>query len=333
MKDKELIPVFVRIEDGKTTCICKQGRRKCDRADCERDMVERDAYRDVEKMHKNIIRRICLFRVYPRTERKDDMPNNEWPRRTDAGNEPKKHLPVQAVQCIVCALLVLTVYGLSRAGSQVYARLRQQMEPYTAQDLCSEGVWTAAKQLAQAAIPAAEDPPAETQTVAAIDARAPVQTVASGGEDIRVLDALEDSSFEPVYISREAVMPVQGKVTSGFGYRVHPVTGRRSFHTGIDLAAPQGTPISAAFDGEVLETGCSEGRGNYILLRHGETLQTMYCHLSRIDVREGDAVAAGGTIGLVGSTGMSTGPHLHFEVRVDGVRCDPVYVLKDLVYA
>ena len=261
------------------------------------------------------------------------MPTNERSVRTRAEDRPKKRLSVQAVQCVVCALLVLTVYGLSRSGAQVYARLRQQLESYTAQDLCSEGVWTAAKQLAQKASPVAEPQTEETQTVASIDARAPVQTVAAGGEDIRVLDALEDSSFDPVTVSKTAVMPVQGKVTSGFGYRVHPITGNRSFHTGVDLAAAQGTPISAAYDGEVQQTGYSEGRGNYILLRHGDNLQTMYCHLSRIDVREGDVVAAGGTIGLVGSTGMSTGPHLHFEVRVDGVRCDPVYVLKDLEYA
>jgi murein DD-endopeptidase MepM/ murein hydrolase activator NlpD len=69
------------------------------------------------------------------------------------------------------------------------------------------------------------------------------------------------------------------------------------------------------------------------LLAHGDDLQTMYCHLSEIQVETGDKIDAGGTIGLVGTTGMSTGPHLHFELRVDGVRCDPVYVLKDLEYA
>lgn len=262
------------------------------------------------------------------------MTNTQWPEPAKQENKPKKHLPLQAVQCIVSALLVLSVFGISRSGTAVYAHLREQIEPYTAQDLCSEGVWTAAREIAQKAASPLEEDAQPQQTVAEIDERATVQTVpSSGGEDIRVLDALEDSSFEPVHISVQAVMPVQGKVTSGFGYRIHPITGNRSFHTGIDLAAAEGTPIAAAYTGQVQQTGYTSGRGNYILLRHGENLQTMYCHLSRIDVQQGDAVRAGESIGLVGTTGMSTGPHLHFEVRVDGVRCDPVYVLKGLTYA
>ena len=183
-----------------------------------------------------------------------------------------------------------------------------------------------AQALAQNAAQATET---AVQTIAQIDERAPIETVSSsGGEDIRILDALEDANFEPVTVSQTAVTPVQGKVSSGFGVRIHPITGERSCHTGLDIAAPTGTPIAAAYSGTVLETGRTDGRGNYIRLQHSDTLQTMYCHLSQIDVQEGDAVEAGDTIGLVGSTGMSTGPHLHFEVWIDGVRCNPVYVLQ-----
>ena len=246
----------------------------------------------------------------------------------------KKALLVPAVQCAVCAALVLSVFALARSGSALYTTLRTQYASQMREDYCADGVWTAAKRAAHHVLePAAQTEPA-VEAVATIDERAEVETIQSaGGEDIRVLDALQDSSFEAVSVSQQAVTPVEGKVTSGFGYRIHPITGSRSFHTGIDLAAPEGTPIVAAYGGTVQETGCTSGRGNYILLSHGEGLQTLYCHLSEIQVQKGDAVAAGGTIGLVGSTGMSTGPHLHFELRVDGVRCNPVYVLKDLVYA
>ena len=238
-----------------------------------------------------------------------------------------------AVQCLVCALLVLAVYGLSRSDNTLYAYVRQQYASRMQEDYCADGVWTAAKRAAQHVLEPADET-SSAETVATIDERAAVETITSaGGEDIRVLDALQDSTFEAVSVSQEAVLPVQGKITSGFGYRIHPITGNRSFHTGVDLAAPEGTPIAAAYGGTVLETGCTSGRGNYILLSHGENLQTLYCHLSEIQVRTGDTVDAGGTIGLVGTTGMSTGPHLHFELRVDGVRCDPVYVLKDLSYA
>ena len=246
----------------------------------------------------------------------------------------KRTLLVPMVQCAVCAVLVLSVFALSRSGSAAYTTLRTQYASQMQEDYCADGVWTAAKRAAQHVLEPVQETVQETGTVAAIDERAEVETIQSaGGEDIRVLDALQDSTFEAVTVSQEAVMPVQGKVTSPFGYRIHPITGNRSFHTGIDLAAPQGTPIAAAYGGVVKDTGYTSGRGNYILLEHGENLQTLYCHLSEIDVQEGDTVDAGGTIGLVGTTGMSTGPHLHFELRVDGVRCDPVYVLKGLEYA
>ena len=245
--------------------------------------------------------------------------------------KPHKAISPQAMQCIVCALLVLCVFGLYRSGSPTFAALRERYNALMQTDYCADGVWTAAQKLAQNAAHATES---AVQTIAQIDERAPIETVASsGGEDIRILDALEDANFEPVTVSQTAVTPVQGKVSSGFGFRIHPITGERSCHTGLDIAAPTGTPIAAAYSGTVLETGRTDGRGNYIRLQHSDTLQTMYCHLSQIDVQEGDAVEAGDTIGLVGSTGMSTGPHLHFEVWIDGVRCNPVYVLQGLEYA
>ena len=262
------------------------------------------------------------------------MPQSERSTAPNKGTTKKRTLLVPAVQCIVCAVLVLSVLALSRSGSALYDNLRQQYASRMQEDYCADGVWTAAKRAAQQVLePLTQEEPS-TEAVATIDARAEVETIQSaGGEDIRVLDALQNSTFEAVSVSQEAVMPVQGRVTSGFGYRIHPITGNRSFHTGIDLAAPEGTPIAAAYGGTVEETGWSSGRGNYILLSHSENLQTMYCHLSEIDVQEGDAVDAGSTIGLVGTTGMSTGPHLHFELRVSGVRCNPIYVLKGLDYA
>ena len=249
-------------------------------------------------------------------------------------NKPHAGRSAVPVQCAVCAVILLSIFALSRSGSEIYTRLRAQYASWMAQDYCADGVWTTAKRAAQQVMETPQTTAQSETMTARVDARAAVETITSaGGEDIRVLDALQDSSFEAVTVSQQAVMPVQGKVTSGFGYRIHPVTGNRSFHTGIDLAAPQGTHVSAAYSGTVRDTGYTSGRGNYILLAHGENLQTLYCHLSQIDVQTGDAVAAGDTVGLVGSTGMSTGPHLHFEVRVDGIRCDPAYVLHGLTYA
>lgn len=245
---------------------------------------------------------------------------------------PKKKCSVQLVQSIVCAVIALCIFGLGHSESAFYRSVKAEYQTWMQEDYCRDGVWSVAKGVVHSVLDPISPEAESADATAVIDERAPVETIASGGEDIRILDALEDTSFEAVTVSQKAVMPVQGKVTSGFGYRIHPITGNRSFHTGIDLAAPEGTEILASYGGTVEETGFTNGRGNFILLRHGENLQTLYCHLSEIDVRKGDDVSAGERIGKVGSTGLSTGPHLHFELRVDGIRCNPVYVLEGLEY-
>jgi murein DD-endopeptidase MepM/ murein hydrolase activator NlpD len=117
--------------------------------------------------------------------------------------------------------------------------------------------------------------------------------------------------------------PVEGAVTSGFGMRTHPLTGQRRFHAGLDLAAPSGTPIRAAAAGQVVAAGTQGGYGLTVDIRHGNGSVTRYAHQSRLLVRSGQVVAAGQVIGLVGSTGYSTGPHLHFEVRTSAGPIDP----------
>ncbi|WP_435200363.1 M23 family metallopeptidase [Qipengyuania sp. 902] len=114
-----------------------------------------------------------------------------------------------------------------------------------------------------------------------------------------------------------------GRLTSGFGMRGHPVLGGRRFHGGIDLAAATGTPVAATSSGVVLSAGWRGGYGILVRLSHGGTVETRYAHLSAVAVRAGDRVQAGQTIGYVGSTGRSTGPHLHYETRVDGRPVDP----------
>mgnify|MGYP004603828555 CR=1 FL=1 len=113
--------------------------------------------------------------------------------------------------------------------------------------------------------------------------------------------------------------------TSGFGYRVHPVTGGLKQHKGLDMAAPSGTPIHAAADGTIREAGWHGGYGNFVLIQHTSAHTTAYGHMSRIhpSISSGMRVRQGDIIGYVGSTGMSTGPHLHYEVRVNGIQQDP----------
>ena len=120
-----------------------------------------------------------------------------------------------------------------------------------------------------------------------------------------------------------AAMPVAGRLTSGFGARRHPILGYLRMHKGLDIAAPYGTPIHAAMDGTVAMAGRNRGYGNFVKLSHAGGLATGYGHMSRIAVRGGTRVARGQLIGYVGSTGMSTGPHLHYEVWKNGVAVNP----------
>lgn len=118
--------------------------------------------------------------------------------------------------------------------------------------------------------------------------------------------------------------PVNGKITSRFGKRVHPVTGKESNHTGIDIAAPMGENVKASLGGEVVFSGWHGNvYGNVVIINHGNNIQTFYGHLSKVLVKQGEEVKQGDVVAKVGTTGLSTGPHLHFEIYVNGERVDP----------
>ncbi|NJL61510.1 MAG: M23 family metallopeptidase [Methylacidiphilales bacterium] len=112
-------------------------------------------------------------------------------------------------------------------------------------------------------------------------------------------------------------------ITSGFGWRIHPITGERRFHTGIDFGAAMGTPIYAMTPGRVEFAGKRGGYGNAVIVNHGGGKSTLYGHASKLYVQEGQQVRRGQAIAAVGSTGMSTAPHLHFEVRVNDKPINP----------
>jgi murein DD-endopeptidase MepM/ murein hydrolase activator NlpD len=140
------------------------------------------------------------------------------------------------------------------------------------------------------------------------------------GENLARIEAVEDTL--PV------MWPVDDAVlTSPFGYRIQPFTRQWSFHGGVDLGVPFGTPIYATNDGIVSFAGWDNGHGNMVEIDHGGGVTTRYCHASRLLVTEGEPVTAGEVIALVGSTGMSTGPHLHYEILFDGDKADPLAYL------
>jgi murein DD-endopeptidase MepM/ murein hydrolase activator NlpD len=119
-------------------------------------------------------------------------------------------------------------------------------------------------------------------------------------------------------------LPVAASVSSGFGMRSHPILGSHRFHKGVDLRAAFGTPIRASADGRVAAAGWNGGYGREVRLDHGQGLQTLYAHMSRLAALPGQRVHAGEIIGFVGSSGLSTGPHLHYEVLKDGRPVNPL---------
>jgi murein DD-endopeptidase MepM/ murein hydrolase activator NlpD len=118
------------------------------------------------------------------------------------------------------------------------------------------------------------------------------------------------------------------RVSSGYGMRFHPISGKQKAHLGVDYAAPTGTPVRTIGDGVVSFAGVQRGYGNVVIIGHRDNQSTLYAHLSRIDVVQGQRLTQGDRVGAVGSTGASTGPHLHFEFRDNGVHQDPLEIAR-----
>jgi murein DD-endopeptidase MepM/ murein hydrolase activator NlpD len=146
------------------------------------------------------------------------------------------------------------------------------------------------------------------------------QQTAKENEIQRILESLRYGSAP----NGRLMWPVAGRLVSGFGNRLHPILGYVRAHSGVDLAAPNGTPIFAADGGEVLQASYSGGYGNSVLIYHGGGFATFYGHMSGFAVSQGQMVKRGQVIGYVGATGLATGPHLHFEVRINGIAQNPL---------
>ena len=126
----------------------------------------------------------------------------------------------------------------------------------------------------------------------------------------------------------ETTTPVMGVISSDYGYREHPIEGGNQFHNGTDVAANMGTPVLAFADGVVDFIGDSEAYGQYIQLRHAGGVTSFYAHCSKLCAKKGQTVSLGDKIAEVGDTGNTTGPHLHFELKLDGVRLNPAYYIE-----
>ncbi|MEG0900050.1 MAG: M23 family metallopeptidase [Oscillospiraceae bacterium] len=148
-----------------------------------------------------------------------------------------------------------------------------------------------------------------------------------GGE--KLVAAPKGNSFAPILVSMPINPPISGEITSSYGYRIHPITKEEDFHTGIDIAAPKGKAIQAILDGVVTDSGYSPSYGNYIILKHCSGFTSFYCHCDEILAPIGTVIKKGERIAKVGTTGISTGPHLHFEIKYEGISYDPMWLLRE----
>jgi murein DD-endopeptidase MepM/ murein hydrolase activator NlpD len=167
-------------------------------------------------------------------------------------------------------------------------------------------------------------PPPLTQIIKGRSAPQPLPAVkiepaasATPTQPVNPIPAASGSNQSPVASIYPLTNPAP--ITSRFGWRTHPLTGNRRFHSGLDIGAPSGSPVVATGAGTVISAGWNGGYGKAIIIQHSDTQQTLYGHLSEISVQAGQTIAQGTVIGLVGSTGNSTGPHLHFESRMPNI--------------
>lgn len=266
-----------------------------------------------------------------RREERADIPIRSA-RKKKSNDKSEAFLKLLKIQIIICAVGVAALFLISKVSSSAFDRMKADFSKMTERNMSIGEILERVKNGAEYVIKPIEEPIEEDSTVSDETGETVASAVFtnenSGGRDIEENQAAEGTSFAAYKINAKPCMPVDSKrITSAFGYRVNPVSGKYGFHTGIDLAVASGTNVRTAFYGTVEETGEEDDWGKYVLIKHSDGLETYYCHLSEIFAEEGAVIRRGEVIGLSGSTGWSTGPHLHFEVRIDGIRVDPAMLL------
>lgn len=231
-----------------------------------------------------------------------NVTNTEFKRRKRGNTEKKKDFftHIIFVQFLVAALLLGGVFTVKKINPQNFELLKESYHAVMEKDMTVKEVFSAVKSII---------------------------TNPQGGDDISVFSPQSGTSFSPYFISSDICVPVHGRISSTFGYRINPVTKTFSFHSGLDIAANEGEKIKSAYYGTVTKVSYDDISGNYIEVTHADGLVTKYMHCSKILAKENMVVRSGETIALVGSTGRSTGAHLHFVIEIDGKRVNPEYVM------
>ena len=247
-------------------------------------------------------------------------------------------------QSAVCIGAVAALFGIKALGGEVFSAVREKAQKTVFHSLTAEEIKSTLSSKISQTDSSNEEQQGDAVYVTPDLARPVSQTEEDGQSGEIELSPLldgqakeEDSAVKAVNLSYQSsnstavndiVWPATGELTSSFGFRIHPIYGTNLFHGGIDIGVETGTPVKAALPGVVKEGGYTSSAGNYLTLCHNDKVDTKYAHLSELLVSEGDSVYQGQTIALSGNSGVSTGPHLHFEIRIGGVRINPLWVLE-----
>ena len=238
-----------------------------------------------------------------------------------ANNESEENINVKskdrafnflASQIFICFFALCFIIVLKLIGGSVYAQIKDGFCEYFNKPINVKQVLSAG------------------ETRAVLTAQSTVYGAGGTEEEVAFLkqkseiSVSEKEEIEKTDINAMCI-PVNGRITSEYSYRMHPITNEYLFHSGLDIGANEGKDILCALDGKVSEVD-DEGKtsyGKYIVVNHSKGTSTLYAHCSKIVAKVGQTIKKGDVIAKVGSTGRSTGPHLHFEIRVNGVRLNP----------
>lgn len=276
----------------------------------------------------------------------------ERPHRTPSrsGRERRKGtaggMQLLAVQSVACVVVVLIALLMRLIGGSAFDQLRQNFNQAMMDNsvINTLAAWfgpltgggdTSSPESGggDASEPSSDVPSQGDASIPSGAVSVSDSSLGTGGQDLPVTEkkafyAPEGATFAELKINLPAALPLDaGTVTSYFGYRENPTKNGESFHQGLDIGAPEGSPISAMYYGRVSETGESASYGNYVKLDHGNGIEVLYAHCSEVLVEQGVFVRAGETVAKVGSTGDSNGFHLHTEVRVNGLCYDPAFII------
>lgn len=240
------------------------------------------------------------------------------------------------LQFSVCLMLFLLLFLLKYNNSSFFYEIEEIFSSKLEENLKAEEIESVFKNIKNYATTQTTEVEEETEYIPLEEPSLSAEIIAGGGSDVKVTsedDIPDNASVADYTLNQKMVLPVVGNVTSEFGTRIHPISGDLRFHAGIDIAAELGTNIYSAFDGEVIYSDYDQWNGNFLKIQHDNGIMTVYCHCEKLNVKKGQKIRAGEVIATVGSTGSSTGPHLHFEIRVDNVSYNPQKALNDAVNA